>query len=476
MYCIDPPEEVMNIIDVLMEHGYEAYTVGGCIRDCIMGRQPKDWDIATNAYPDSVKGLFERTLDTGLSHGTVTVMMGSGSYEVTTFRIDGRYEDGRHPEYVEFTRRLEDDLKRRDFTINSMAWNAECGIIDLFGGMGDIAARIVRAVGAPAERFREDALRMLRAVRFAARLGFGIEKFTFEAIKDNCALIRRISAERIRDELTGILTSDDPGKFTLLAETGLLGELLEKFGYGFDGKSAVGKDCCRTGECSDDCAGNCTDGSTVLRNLQLPEGICLSAVGAVDADACLRWAMLLRCFAVSAGVLRHTGLSEAKVEEPYENFLAAAKDLLSKLKFSNRNLDRILRFLKYADMRIKPEHGNVAKAVSAAGEDIFSDLLKLKRAVALMHDNVISPDSNEHIDEIDKIYCELLASGRCLKLKDLAVSGQDLIRIGYREGIAVGNALSNLLDRVLLDPELNRREILEKIALDYLSECGKGKN
>jgi tRNA nucleotidyltransferase (CCA-adding enzyme) len=189
------PSQVLSVLELLEGEGYYAYLVGGAVRDLLLGKEPKDWDIATNADPETVKGLFERTLDTGLSHGTVTVMIAKESYEVTTFRIDGRYEDGRHPEYVEFTMRLEDDLKRRDFTINAMAWNIETGIIDLFGGMSDIDARIVRAVGAPAERFREDALRMLRAVRFAARLGFDIEKCTFDAIRNNCALIKRISAE-----------------------------------------------------------------------------------------------------------------------------------------------------------------------------------------------------------------------------------------------------------------------------------------
>ncbi len=417
MYFIDPPKEVMHIIDVLMQHGYEAYAVGGCIRDSVMGRQPKDWDITTSAYPDVVKGLFEKTLDTGLRHGTVTVMMDGGSYEVTTFRIDGRYEDGRHPEYVEFTGRLEDDLRRRDFTINSMAWNAECGIIDPFGGIRDIAAKVVRAVGTPSERFREDALRMLRAVRFAASLGFGIEESTFDAIKNNCALIRKISAERIREELTGILTSDDPGKFALLAETGLLEQILGKFGYSFTN------------------AGN------------------VSAIGAVEADVCLRWTMLLRCLTIS----------EAN---------EAAKDILFKLKFSNKNMDRILRLLKYVDMLILPEPGDVAKAVSAAGEDIFPDLLKLKRAAALTltHDEKIGSNCHDSIDEIEKIYRELLASGRCLKLKDLAVNGQDLMRLGFREGIDIGNALSYLLDRVIKEPELNRKDILERMALDYSKE------
>lgn len=505
MHRIDPPKEVIHIIDVLTQHSYEAYAVGGCIRDSVMGRQPKDWDITTSAYPDAVKELFEKTVDTGLRHGTVTVMMGGGSYEVTTFRIDGRYEDARRPEYVEFTGRLEDDLRRRDFTINSMAWNAQCGIIDPFGGMRDIETGTVRAVGTPAERFKEDALRMLRAVRFAASLGFGIEKSTFEAIKSNCGLIRKISAERIREELTGILFSDDPAKFSLLAECGLLSQILGKFGYKLVG---TGNERYEDGSCADssssavnmysveDPCADGTDESAGMHELQLPNDLCLSSVGAVEADICLRWAMLLRCFAVSAGIPEQggscgyeaeadgtgtgagkgkAGENEAKTGVPYEEFIGISEDILAKLKFSNKNIDKTLRLLKWADMQIEPEPGDVAKAVFAAGEDIFPDLLKLKRACAL----TLSPDSgsgadgHNSVDEIEKIYRDLMASGRCLKLKDLAVNGQDLMRIGYREGVDIGNALSYLLGRVLKEPELNRKDKLEKMALDYLGERRK---
>lgn len=426
MYRIEPPYEVSRIIDVLEQHGHEAYAVGGCVRDSVMGRQPKDWDIATSAYPDAVKGLFEKTLDTGLAHGTVTVMMGGAAFEVTTFRIDGRYEDGRHPESVEYTGRLEEDLRRRDFTINSMAWNGRRGIIDPFGGIGDIEAGVIRAVGDPSERFREDALRMLRAVRFAARLGFGIEKSTFDAVKSNRALIRKISAERIREELTGILTSDDPAKFALLTETGLLGQILGKFGY--------------------DTAG-----------LQLPKERCLRAVGEVDADMCLRWAMLLYCFAM-------------ETRGSCGGFEAAAEDVLRRLKFSNKNLDRILRLLKHADMEIQPQRSQVARAVSITGEDIFGDLIKLKRAAALAFGREYGPDAVRSVDETEKIYSGLRASGHCLKLKDLAVNGQDLIRLGFREGVDIGNILSYLLDRVLEEPSLNRKDILESIALDHFRQ------
>ena len=193
-----------------MENGYEAYAVGGCVRDSILGRVPGDWDITTSALPMQVKGLFRRTVDTGIQHGTVTVMLGRNGYEVTTYRIDGKYEDSRHPESVEFTPKLEEDLKRRDFTINAMAYNDEHGIVDIFDGVGDLQRKIIRCVGDPLERFTEDALRIMRAVRFSAQLGFSIEEETRKALKVLAPNLKHVSAERIQVELVKLLMSPHP--------------------------------------------------------------------------------------------------------------------------------------------------------------------------------------------------------------------------------------------------------------------------
>ena len=204
------PDSVEKIIHTLETAGYEAYAVGGCVRDALLGLTPDDWDITTSAEPEEVKALFSRTIDTGIKHGTVTVRLNGKSFEVTTYRIDGKYEDGRHPEEVTFTKSLEEDLKRRDFTINAMAVNDRTGIVDLFGGQEDLKAGIIRCVGDPMERFSEDALRMMRAVRFAAKLDFSIEEETKKSIsilKDN---LRKVSAERIQVELTKLITSKAP--------------------------------------------------------------------------------------------------------------------------------------------------------------------------------------------------------------------------------------------------------------------------
>ena len=210
MVRIALPKDVKHIIGVLMENGYEAYAVGGCVRDSILGRVPGDWDITTSALPMQVKGLFRRTVDTGIQHGTVTVMLGRNGYEVTTYRIDGKYEDSRHPESVEFTPKLEEDLKRRDFTINAMAYNDEHGVVDIFDGVGDLQRKIIRCVGNAHDRFDEDALRILRAVRFSAQLGFGIEENTARAAKELAVNLKRISSERIHTEFNKMLKSPHP--------------------------------------------------------------------------------------------------------------------------------------------------------------------------------------------------------------------------------------------------------------------------
>lgn len=203
---IDLPDDVNYILEKLNSSGFEAYIVGGCVRDSVMGRTPDDWDITTNAPPDMIKPVFGKVIETGIKHGTVTVVVNGSRFEVTTYRIDGSYEDNRHPSSVRFTSSLKADLSRRDFTVNAMAYHPKTGCIDPFNGIADIGDRLIRTVGNPDERFKEDALRMLRAVRFSSRLDFSIHEDTLKSISDNNLLIGNISKERVRDELTGILT------------------------------------------------------------------------------------------------------------------------------------------------------------------------------------------------------------------------------------------------------------------------------
>ena len=223
------PDKVKQIITVLQKAGYEAYAVGGCVRDTLLNREPEDWDITTSAKPEQIKRLFRRTVDTGIKHGTVTVLLGKDSFEVTTYRIDGIYEDGRHPKSVAFTESLAEDLKRRDFTINAMAYNDEAGLVDLFGGKSDLDQRIIRCVGKAEERFEEDALRILRAVRFSAQLDYEIEKNTREAIRLFSEKLQLISAERIRTELQKLLLSNHPEKIQDLYDLGITRIVLEEY-------------------------------------------------------------------------------------------------------------------------------------------------------------------------------------------------------------------------------------------------------
>ena len=226
---ISIPKHASDIIKTLSSHGYEAFVVGGCVRDSILGKEPADWDITTSALPEQVKALFPRTIDTGLKHGTVTIMMDKIGYEVTTYRIDGTYEDHRRPNDVTFTSSLREDLMRRDFTINAMAYNEEKGLVDLFGGIQDLNDRIIRCVGNPTERFDEDALRMFRAVRFAGQLNFNIEKGTLAAIEAQHAFLKDVSAERIQIELLKLLISGHPEMIRAAYETGLTSVFLPEF-------------------------------------------------------------------------------------------------------------------------------------------------------------------------------------------------------------------------------------------------------
>ena len=245
---ITVPPKGKYIIETIQRAGFEAYVVGGCVRDSILGREPQDWDITTSAGPGQVKALFPRTIDTGLQHGTVTVMQQGEGFEVTTYRIDGTYEDGRHPSQVTFTSDLREDLRRRDLTINAMAYNDTEGLVDLFGGMADLEAGVVRCVGNPRERFEEDALRILRAIRFSAQLGFCIEEGTAAAIRELAPTLSRISAERIQAELVKLLVSPRPEYLRIAYDMGVTKVFLPEFDKACETPQNHPHHCCSVGE------------------------------------------------------------------------------------------------------------------------------------------------------------------------------------------------------------------------------------
>ena len=380
---IEIPPQVERIIGKLNEHGYEAFAVGGCVRDTLLGREPEDWDITTSARPEEVKALFRRTVDTGIAHGTVTVLMEQTGYEVTTYRIDGEYEDGRHPRSVEFTSDLLEDLKRRDFTINAMAYSRNTGIVDEFGGREDLKAGKIRCVGDAMERFTEDALRILRAIRFSAQLGFEIETSTWKAAFLIAPNIEKVSKERIQVELTKLLLSDHPELIRQVYETGISS-------YVSPGFARI-----------------------------LPEGIRIPA--GLPRRKYIRWAAFLR------------------METP-DNAAGVLKDL----KMDNDTIRKVRMLVFWLKEEIPADPAAVRRAMSQMEPEVWDALLELKECGA----------------DVRSVADKIRADGDCLTLKELAVSGKDLIAAGVRPGREMGEILNRLLELVLEDPGKNNRELL----------------
>lgn len=428
------PPKVSLIIDILRRHGFEAYAVGGCVRDSVLARTPNDWDITTAARPEEIKSIFRRTVDTGIEHGTVTVLIDDASFEVTTFRVDGTYSDGRHPDSVTFTPSLKEDLKRRDFTINAMAYNDKVGLIDLYGGMEDLQKHVIRAVGDPEARFEEDALRVMRAVRFAAQLGFAIDPVTLEAVAHHAPDLARVSAERIQTELVKLLISPNPGMFRILYETGITGVIMPEF----DRMMATPQNTPYH---------NSSVGGHTLRTLPL-----------VPPDKVLRLAMLLhdsgkpeaRC-TDDNGRDHFTGHAEASVR--------IARSILRRLKFDNETIRKTLQLVKWHDLRPASDPASVRLAVHEIGRELFFDYIMVERADTYAKSLYRQEENLTRIEEVNKTYIHVLGRGDPLSLKDLAIDGSDLLAAGFR-GRQIGQILDGALKLVLKDPAYNTRECL----------------
>lgn len=444
-FRIELPASVNAIISTLNKNNFDAYAVGGCVRDSILGREPVDWDIATSAEPCQVKMLFGKTIDTGIKHGTVTVVIDRQNFEVTTFREDGKYEDNRRPSSVKFTSSIENDLARRDFTVNAIAYHPEIGLVDPFSGVEDINNKVIRTVGNPDERFREDALRMLRAVRFSAQLDFTVEEGTFGSISRNSPLIANISVERIRDELTRMLVSENPERFALLYETGLIGYIMPEFGPCFE---------------------------TMQKNpyhiYSVAEHI-LKSVSYIEKDKVLRWVMLLH----DIGKPYTKTTDEKGIDHFYGHMhesVIIAEKILKRLHFDNRSVSKICRLIELHDLNIRPDHKEVRKAVNRAGDDIFEELLKVAEADKRAQNPEFLMDKLETIDKIRSIYREIKQKGQCVSLKGLDITGDDLIKAGIREGKRIKVVLEKLLEKVLDDPELNKKDRLLELAERYIEK------
>lgn len=438
---IELPRKVVLIIKNLQRHGYDAYAVGGCVRDSILNRKPEDWDITTSAKPEQVKRIFRRTVDTGIEHGTVTVLIGKDGFEVTTYRVDGLYEDGRHPKEVTFTSRLEEDLKRRDFTINAMAYNDDERLVDAFGGMRDLNYHLIRCVGDPKERFSEDALRILRAVRFSAQLAFPIEPETAEAIKSLAPNLEKISAERIQAELVKLLVSDHPERIQDACELGITKVVLPEW---------------------DDMVG--VKQNTPHHKYDVAAHT-VHALQNVKNDKVLRLTMLFHD--MGKPVMKTT--NENGRDHFKGHAIASeqiAKTVMKRLKFDNDTIRKVTKLVAYHDYRMEPTGANVRRAMHEIGVELFPYYLAVRLADTKAQSSYERRGKLENIIQIRELYRNALRNKECVTLKDLAVTGTDLINLGIAPGKKLGTLLNELLDMVIEDPAWNQKGKL----CDYVKE------
>ncbi len=433
------PEQVSFIINTLNQAGFEAYAVGGCVRDSIMGRVPDDWDITTSADPQQVKKLFRRTIDTGIQHGTVTVMLQKTGYEVTTYRIDGEYEDNRHPKEVIFTKSLEEDLKRRDFTVNAMAYHPGEGLVDLFDGIGDMEKKCIRCVGQAEERFSEDALRMMRGVRFSAQFGYRIEEQTREAIRKLRENLRNVSAERIRVELVKLLVSPHPDYLRIACDLGITKVMLPEFDVCMETPQHNPHHCYSVGEHT------------------------LEGLKAVRADKVLRLAMLLHDIGKPLTKTTDENGKDHFKKHPKES-ARLAQDILRRLKFDNDTLKKVCRLVEFHDWSIDLEENvkisTVRRLIANIGEDAFPDMFEINRADLLSQSSYLRERKLAKQEMLESMYREIMEKQECLSLKDLAVGGKDLLAQGIKPGKELGEILQRMLADVFEDPAHNKKEYL----------------
>ncbi len=447
------PEKVNTIIEVLARNGFEAYAVGGCVRDSLLNRTPEDWDITTSANPFEVKQLFHRTVDTGIQHGTVTVLMDKEQFEVTTYRLDGEYEDNRHPKEVQFTSSLQEDLRRRDFTINAMAYNPDQGIIDLFGGAEDLKQGLIRCVGSAKERFDEDALRILRAIRFSAQLDFKIEEETLSAVQEKVEHLKNISAERIRVELTKLLISDHPDRLRILYETGITGVILPEF----DKMMATKQNNLHHAY---------TVGEHTIRAVSSVAGTLSERRFTHNERIILRYTMLLHDIEKpNTRVLGKDGQDHFYGHQ--DKGAITAKRILKGLKFDNDTLNAVVHLIRWHDYRFVLTPAGLRKATAQIGREYMELLFEINRADTSAKNPEHTADKYRNLETARQLYQEMVGRGECVSLKEMNISGKDLIKEGFRPGRELGTLLDELLMQVLEQPELNQKNILLDLAKEW---------
>lgn len=436
---LEIPGYVENILNKLEEKGYKGYIVGGCVRDILINREPKDYDIATDATPDDILQIFRdyKTLEVGKKFGTVVVVQEDGIVEVTTFRADGEYKDGRRPEEVYFSKELKEDLARRDFTINSMAYNKKDGLIDYYNGREDLGKRQIKTVGEPKERFGEDYLRIMRAIRFATELDFSIEDRTYDICKEYGKLISNISIERVREELFKLLLSKKPSEgIKLLQEAGILDIILPEM------TKAIG-----------------FNQHNPHHNKDVFEHI-LCVVDKVEPILHLRLSALFH----DIGKPYTLTIDEKGIGHFYDHDKVGAKmakDILQRWRTSNDIINKVEKLIyKHMTQHDNMKERGLKRLISFIGEDEIFTLLNLQKSDRACSNPETSMD--DLIEREEKIK-QILSNNEAYEKKQLDISGSDVIELGYIEGKIIGEILDYLLEKVLVKPELNQKDKLIEI-------------
>lgn len=444
------PENAKYLIGVLKEKGFEAFVVGGCVRDCILGKPPKDWDICTSALPEQVMYCFQnhQVIETGLKHGTVTIVIDKEPYEVTTYRIDGEYSDNRRPDSVSFTSSLIEDLSRRDFTINAMAFNEESGLQDPFGGSKDIAAGRIQCVGDADKRFQEDALRIMRAVRFASQLEFEIAHETQLAMVRNKSLLQKISVERISAELNKLLCGK--GVANVLKEyPQIIGEAIPEIFpmVGFEQKNPY--------------------------HIYDVWGHTVTAINNIRDDLVLRLTMFFHdigkpdCFSVDSGGIGHFYGHE-------EKSAMITHEVMKRLRYNNQTINDVVMLIKNHDIRFTVNRKFAKKMLNKLGEEKLHLLTEVRIADVTAQSQVNQDARVQKVDSFRAVIKEVMSQNQCFSLTDLAINGRDLIDLGIGQGKSLGEILHLLMNMVIEEEIDNDKPTLLSKAKTLMNE-GQGK-
>lgn len=446
MTNIDIPGGAKRIIHYLQSAGYCAYVVGGCVRDSVLGITPHDWDICTSVIPDRMREILRsngiKTIDTGLQHGTITACMDDGNYEITTFRVDGKYSDNRRPDRVRFVGDLIEDLARRDFTINAMAYGDALGLIDPWNGSYDIHAKLIRCVGNPDDRFKEDALRILRAMRFASTYGFKIEEKTAEAIHRNKDLLKNISAERIQSELTKMLCGK--GVLDILLEykdviAVIIPELEPCIGF---------------------------EQNNPYHIYDIYDHIAHAVANYMGPDISIKMALLLHdvgkpeCYSEDENGGHFYGHSVPSMR--------IAKDVMERLRFDNKTKQEVVDLVLYHDADIYPGTRSVKRWLNKIGYEMLDKLINIKGADNGAHSEMAQIAKPQRFWEIRRIASDVMNEQQCFQIKDLAVNGHDVMALGIESGPKVGKILNYLLNKILDEEIKNEHEVLMNEVARYL--------